>query len=165
MTDPMPRRRWIVWALVVSLGVNLAISGLVLGVILRGPPNRPPPPGDWVIARDLPEPYREDMIRQLRDGQDQWIAERRVLAQQRYALAEALEANPFDFANVETVIRNGQEVLAGLASRSSDLLLQQIDEMSAEDRAEYAHALREAPKGPRHGGPEAHHGGEGKARP
>ena len=89
MTAGKIRRNWLAWALVASLCVNLAVVGLVIGAALHGKPDRPPPGGEWAMARDLPEPYRENMIAQLRAGRDKWIGPRERIGAQRSALLAA----------------------------------------------------------------------------
>ena len=97
--EPWPNaaagRPWLKWALVASLGLNLVFAGLVAGAVFRGPPP-PPMPGLWHYARALPEPYRRDLGRALRDSRDDWIGPREALRAQQAAMAAALTAEPFE---------------------------------------------------------------------
>jgi hypothetical protein len=63
----------------------------------------------------------------------------------RIALAEALEAEPFDIAAVERIIDEGRANLATLANRGTRLLIEEISSTPASDRAAYAEALRNPP--------------------
>jgi uncharacterized membrane protein len=141
-------RRWTTWALVASLALNLALLGLIGGALLKGPP--PPMPGItlWHYARALPDPYRRDLGRALRETRRDWIGPREALRQQRAALAAALTAEPFEPAQVAGVLQQERQLTGELAERGTELLLAQIGRMSPEDRAVYAQALLED-KGPR----------------
>lgn len=158
MTETAPRRRWQTWALVASVALNLAFAGLIGGAIVKGPPPGPFP-GLWQYGRALPEPYRGDLGRALRDSRKEWIGAREALGGQRAALAAALTADPFDPAAVAALLQGAGRVTEALSARASTLLMQQIDRMTPEDRAAYAAALRAArddrgPPGPRdHPGP------------
>ncbi|MCB1352381.1 MAG: periplasmic heavy metal sensor [Rhodobacteraceae bacterium] len=145
MTAGKIRRNWLAWALVASLCVNLAVVGLVIGAALHGKPDRPPPGGEWAMARDLPEPYRENMIAQLRAGRDKWIGPRERIGAQRSALADALDAEPFDIDRVRGILEAGRRSLDELAEHGARLLAEQIAEMPPDDRATYAKALRRSP--------------------
>lgn len=137
-----PRRRWIGYALAASLAVNLAVLGLVAGLVLKGPPDRPGPEmGLWRYGAALPPPYREDLMRALRDGRQAWQAERTRLGGQRAALAAALTATPYDPGRVAAILASERDMLGSLAERGTGLLLAQIDRMDAEARAAYAARL------------------------
>ncbi len=154
MTDPvLPRwprlRRWLGPALVVSLGINLAVLGLVAGLALKGPPPAGPRGeiGLWRYGAALPEPFRRDLGRELRATRGDWAKPRDGLRAQSAALAAALTAEPYDPAAVAGVLQSERELLAALTRRGADLLLAQIAQMSPEQRAAYAEALT------RRGGP------------
>ena len=121
--------------------------------------------GLWRYAGALPEPYRGDMMRQLRDSREAWRMERDRLAGQRQILARALTAEPYDRATVESALALERSLLDGLATQGTQALLGQIDRMDAQDRADYAERLHAGPKGPRKGPPhERHEPGRGPAR-
>lgn len=148
------RLRWMTWALVASLGLNLLGLGVIGGALIKGPPPGPPPgPSLWHYARSLPDPYRRDLGRALRDTRGDWIGPREALRNQSKALAAALTADPFDPAAVATVLKAQTQVTRDLSARGTDMLLAQIARMSAEERAAYAAALQadldRGPPGPR----------------
>jgi uncharacterized membrane protein len=136
-------RRWTTWALVASLALNLALVGLIGGAAFKGRPEPMPGITLWRYARDLPEPYRHDLGRALRESRRDWIGPREALRGQRAALASALTAEPFEPAKVVDVLRQETELTGELATRGTELLLVQIGRMSAEDRAAYAQTLLE----------------------
>lgn len=145
---PAIRRNWTKIALVASLCCNLAIVGLIAGLWMKGPPS--PGPGAefglWRYGSALPEPYRHDLGRSLREDRADWKGRREALRNQRLALARALTAESYDPAAVAALLRAEQEVLSDLADRGRALLLAQIDRMSADERRAYAQALRSQPE-------------------
>jgi uncharacterized membrane protein len=140
----MAGSRWLKWALVASLGLNLAVLGVIGGAILKGPPPGPMPGiALWHYAHALPDPYRRDLGRALRESRRDWIGPREALRNQRPALAAALTAEPFDPAAVEAVLAQETRLTDELAARGTRLLLAQIQRMTPEERAAYAAALTE----------------------
>ena len=141
MTDAAPRPSWLKWLLIASLGLNLALVGVIAGAVLKGP-HGPPAIGLWNYGRALPEPYRHDLGAALRASRHDWIGPREALRGQRAALADALVADPYDPAAVAEVLGREPRLSDELAARGSRLLLEQIQRMGPEDRAAYAEALR-----------------------
>jgi uncharacterized membrane protein len=144
MTQQHPRkRRWQTWLLIASLGLNLAVVGLVAGAFLKGPLRRPPA-GIGLIqyTRALPAPYRSELHQKLRETRPDWRDTREALRGQRAALADALTAEPFDPAAITGVLGHEAELSDTLAERGTQMLVEQILRMSAAERADYAKALR-----------------------
>jgi uncharacterized membrane protein len=143
------------WALVASLALNVAIAGVVVGALIKGPPPAPwPGIALWHYARALPEPYRDALGSSLRENRGAWAGPREALRQQRGALAVALTAEPFTPAAIAELLNREAELTGELSARGAALLIAQIERMSPEDRAAYAAALT-APREDRdrHGGP------------
>jgi uncharacterized membrane protein len=148
MADPAsPGRPRLKWALLASLGLNLVFVGLLAGAVFRGPPP-PPMPGLWHYARALPEPYRRDLGRALRESRPDWAGPREALRAQQEAMAAALTAEPFDPAAVGEILTQRTRVSDELATRGAEMLVAQITRMSPAERTAYAEALRDAPHGP-----------------
>lgn len=151
---PLPRwrRRWTRWALIASLGLNLAAVGIIGGAILKGPPPPDPGPGPalWPFARALPEPYHDDLGKALRATRKDWIGTREAMVGVTRNMAGALRADPFDPDAVRALFAAQLDVANELGSRGTDLLMSQIARMSPEDREAYAAALleRRGRKGP-----------------
>ena len=142
--SPPKARRWMTWALVASVGFNLAVVGLAAGAFLKGPrPDHVSGPALAQYARALPPPYDHDLRRALRASRGDWSGPREALRAQRGALAEALVAEPFDPEAVLAILEREGALADDLASRGARLLMVQIGRMSAEERAAYAEALRE----------------------
>ncbi len=141
-TRPSRGRRWLVVALVASLGLNLAVAGLVAGLLLHGPPPGARSDGLWRYGAELPEPFRRDLGRAMRDDRGAWREPRERLRAQRAALADALEAEPYDPAAVARVFRAERDLVGRLADSATGLLLEQIARMDPAERAAYAEALR-----------------------
>lgn len=163
---PSPRRPWLKWLLVASLALNLGFAGLIAGAVFKGPP--PPPwPGIGLLqyARGLPEPYRRDLGKALRDARPEWTRSRAALRDQREALVAALVSDPYDAAAVRDLLAREAAATGELSSLGADLLTAQIERMRPDERAAYAAALGRdrGPHGdgPRGGGP---HGGGPKDR-
>lgn len=157
-TSPGRRQRLLRWALVASLGLNLAAAGVIGSAILKGPPP-PPVPGValWHYARALPDPYRHDLGKALRASRGDWIGPREALLGQQSVLAAALTAEPFDPAAVRAVLETQTQITDDLTSRGTGMLMAQIDRMTPADRARYAAALLAPPSDPPHG-PRRGHG-------
>lgn len=157
MTEPVTDRwgrlrRWFGPALVVSLGVNLAVLGLIAGLAMKGPPPPPAGPGGeiglWRYGAALPEPFRGDLGHDLRASRGDWAGPRDRLRAQSAALAAALTAEPYEPAAVAGVLESERELLTALTRRGADLLLAQIARMDPDQRADYAAALTR--RGPPH---------------
>jgi len=144
-----PRRSWLRWALVASLGLNLIFVGLVAGALIKGPP-APPLPGISQYVRALPEAKRRDLGRSLRASRPDWPGMREAWHARRRALAAALTAEPFDPAAVAVLLEEDRGLAGELASRGTSLLLAEIERMSPAERAAYAAALEQGWHGRRH---------------
>jgi len=152
--DPAPRRtRLLKIALVVSLALNLAVAGLIAGAALKGRPDPGGRDGLWPYSRALPEPYRGDLMRSLRERRGDWIADREALGSTRAELAAALVAEPFDAAAVTALLARQRDRFTALADRGAALLVEQIARMSPEERQAYAAALERGPSGRERMGP------------
>ena len=136
------RRRWVGWALAVSVCLNLALIGAAGGALLRhgppGPPPGPPPGGGAVdpwtlrkVIRMLPEEERDAVRGLLRDRRPEFEALGPQRRAARQAAAAALEARPFDPAALEAALdasraaeRAGRDVIdrvfVEFATRLSD---------------------------------------------
>ena len=136
-----PGRPRLKWALVASLGLNLVFVGLFAAAVFRGPPP-PPMPGLWHYARALPEPYRRDLGRALRESRRDWIGPRDALRAQQAAMAAALTAEPFDPDRRRAGPGERDEAHRRLSRPAArEILVAEIARMSPADRAAYAEAL------------------------
>jgi uncharacterized membrane protein len=150
--NPLPgaRARWLKPLLIVSLGVNLAVIGLVLGAYVGG--NFPGggsfagPRGLRPYIQAMPEDDRAELRQRFEASKK---ARRRAQAEMNRAWKDvetALLAVPFDADALARAFRNQTESLIGLAKTGQGALLVQITAMSDADRAAYARQLAETPK-------------------
>lgn len=138
------RRRWMRWALGLSLALNLAVLGLVAGAALRhGGPDRGghPKPMGVMLYRELPREIR----RELRETA---FAPRAEIDRQRRADAAAvdaaLRAQPFDPARLEAVLQAQAAQRAAHHARMQAAWLDRVAAMSDAERAAYADRLQAA---------------------
>jgi uncharacterized membrane protein len=145
---------WLKWGLVASLAVNLGFIGMMAGALMQGP-SRGRPPGVALLhyARALPEPYQDDLRRQMRAHRGEWAEAREALRGQRAALAAALTADPYAPETVAAIFEREVRLTGQLSTHGAELLLAQIARMSPDERAAYAEALREE----RHGHKRSRH--------
>lgn len=150
-----PRRDWVRWVLVASLGLNLVAVGTIGGAILKGPPPPDPGPGPalWSFARALPDHYRQDLGEALRATRNDWFGRRETMDGLSRSMADALRAEPFEPEAVRAVLVQQTQIANQLGQQGMQLLMEQIARMSSEDRAAYATALtdrhnRQRPPGP-----------------
>jgi uncharacterized membrane protein len=130
--------------LAISLGLNLALVGLVAGLLLNGPGDtRRAVPPHLHYALSLPAPYRQDLRQSLRASRDDWEGARARLQDRRAAFATALVADPFDLQGVADVLAQEDDLARALSERGAGVLLAQIARMSPEDRAAYAENVLE----------------------
>jgi uncharacterized membrane protein len=145
---------WLKWGLVASLAVNLGFAGMMAGALIKGPSHgRSPGVALLHYARALPEPYQDDLRRQMREHRGEWAETREALRGQRAALAVALAAEPYAPEAVAAIFEREVRLSGELSTRGAELLLAQIARMSPDERAAYAQALREerhGHKGRRH---------------
>lgn len=157
MTD-----RRLKWLLVASLALNVAIVGVIVGALLKGPPPAPwPGIALWQYARALPDPYRRDLGRSLREKPGDWVGPRQALRGQRSALAAALTADPYAPDAVAALLGREAALTTELSTRGVELLLAQIERMSPEERSAYAAALTAEREHDEH---ERAHGGRARDR-
>lgn len=129
-------------ALAVSVALNLALLGFLGGLALKGPP-RPDgrPEGLGYYARALPESHRRDLVGELRSGRPDWGERRDALRQSHADLRAALLAEPFDAAAVSGALNRQRAAMGALAEHGAALLVEQISQMTPEERRDYAAAL------------------------
>ena len=141
------RRDWLKWALVASLGLNLAFAGVIGGALLKGPP----PPGR---ARALaatparcPNLTGATSAGRCATAAATGPARARRCAASSAALAAALTAEPFRARSGSGHCWPADADHRRARDPRRPLLVAQIGRMSPEERAAYAEALR-ADRGP-----------------
>lgn len=142
-------RRWVRVVLFVSLALNLAVAGMVIGAVLRhGPPGK-----DHYDARldRVSGPYVRALSNADKRAMGQAIRaelpnapDRRAARRaQVEAMLAALQAQPFDADRVDALLR--AQFAAGAARQDIGraLLVERIKTMSDQERSDFAARLKE----------------------
>ena len=139
----MNSNRWLVLALLVSLGVNLLIAGVVIGRHLDGGP-----PGrmhfEWLM-QDLDDATRSKIRQNMHEQMKNSRPYRHDLRQAQHALHEAIIAEPFEEKQVKAAMAEVRAASARLQQTMHDQMIQNLGEMSAEDRARVFSILSRRP--------------------
>lgn len=145
--------RWLKPALIVSVALNLAVAGLVLGAWL-GDGHRNGMPRDMSFgpfSDALNEQDRKALRRDLMDRAGEFRSSREATRAEFGALLDTLRADPFDPAAMKSALaaietRNAERLQLGRS-----LIETRLIEMSPEDRQAFAdrleRGLKRRPKG------------------
>lgn len=138
--------RWRRWLLVVSLGLNLIVIGLVAGAVLRGgPPGHAAPRFDLTVGpltRALDEGDRREMRAALERNRPFQAADRAAMRQDFSEMVTLLKADRFDADQFRAVMTRQRARLAGVQEVVLDEFIQRIEAMSPDARAAFADRLR-----------------------
>jgi len=145
-TSPKTPRRWGRIVLVISLGFNLLIVGLVAGAMLGGPRDRDRNPllrdiGFAPFVQALPRADKQAITAALKRDAGSFRENRAKLRHQFDAFLEALRADPLDAAHVAKLMSLQRSRIGERQHLGQTLLLERIEAMSVEDRRAYADAL------------------------
>ncbi len=151
MADTKKPGRILKLVLVVSLGINLAIGGLALGVWAIDKPKRPPSPDAIAfLSFALPIEHRNALREQLVSRRAELRANRAAINELRGQMIETLQAEPFEIAVIEDILQRQRERFLALGELAHSALLERIELLSPEDRAIYVESLkRQARRPPR----------------
>lgn len=106
----MNKTRWLTLALVISLGINLLIAGIVIGRIIAGPPAHMPGPIHLgMLMRHVEPETREKLAPEMRRLRDSVMPLRREMRDAQQAFTTVLMADEID-----------EEALASAQSRLAD---------------------------------------------
>ncbi|WP_319826372.1 periplasmic heavy metal sensor [Thalassovita sp.] len=146
-------RPWLKVVLFVSLALNVAVAGIVIGVAVKfGPPpdGHRPPRQDMIVGPYTHALSREDKIRigkQLRkDYRDQAGPSRAARAAEFQEVLGALRATPYDGTKVEAILMRQLRAGAERQELGQRLLLDRLSRMTDAERATYADRLEEGLK-------------------
>lgn len=137
-------------ALALSLALNLAVVGLIGGAVLGGggPRDGGPPAlralGLGPFARALSREDRAALRARIEGAGVELREERRAIGRALRAVEQALRAEPFDRTGVEEAFARSRGLVVSLQETGHGALLDQIEEMTAEERAELADGLARA---------------------
>lgn len=139
--------RWMRIAFGVSLALNLAVVGVLAGTFARfgGPPSRGPGMISYATpyVRALPRDDQREIFRAVRDQLPKDSNSRQARRALYAAMIEALKAEPFDPAQVETILNRQNTAALAVQSAAHTAWLAHVAAMSPEDRAAYADNVSE----------------------
>lgn len=145
-------RPWLKAVLFVSLALNIAVAGIVVGAALKFGPRdgHRPPRQDMIVGPYTHALSREDKIRigkQLRkEYRDQEGTSRAARAAEFQEVLGALRATPYDAARVEAILMRQLRAGADRQELGQRLLLDHLSRMTDTERAAYADRLEEGLK-------------------
>jgi uncharacterized membrane protein len=137
---------WTKILLVVSLGLNLAIAGVVVGSVLghRGGdrPDRFSGGGFRPYLAALPDSQREQVRTHFLGRHDEMEARRRELRRAGRQVHEAIAADPFDPAVLDLAFSRQRSVYDSIAASGHAALIEILEGMPAADRARFIENLQ-----------------------
>lgn len=152
--EKSPRRLWKI-LLVVSLGFNLVVVGMVAGALWNGPPERHHADtralsslGLRPYVRAMNDAQRASLKARLDKGGAQDLPSRETFRNHIKALSAAVRQVPYDPAAVQAVLAAQRETTGERIILGQTLLLEELAAMSPQDREAFAAAL-ESPRGSR----------------
>ena len=135
--------------LVISLGINLAIGGLALGVWAIDKPKRPPSPDAVAfLSFALPQEHRDALRTQLVSRRTELRANRAAINQMRRQMIVALQAEPFEIAAIEEILQRQRDRFLALGELAHSALLERISMLSPEEREVYMKSLERQDRRP-----------------
>jgi|GEM_PF-364293 len=148
-TTQKPKRGWVKYVLIISLGLNLAVVGMVLGAAFSGGHDRkgfrPPPDvsGMHSLLRALPESKRSDARQYFRDNRAKMKQTGQHLRATALDARSAIVADPFDPAALSQAFAVQRETLGMTAVDAHNAFVSIISTMTLEERKAYVEALNE----------------------
>ena len=139
--------RWMRIAFGVSLALNLAVVGVLAGTFARfgGPPSRGPGMISYATpyVRALPRDAQREIFHAVRDQLPKDTNSRQARRALYAEMIEALKADPFDPAQVQTVLDRQNAAALAVQAAAHTAWLAHVAAMSPEDRAAYADNVSE----------------------
>lgn len=143
------QKPWTKILLVVSLGTNLLIAGLILGNFLQGRNvgNDGDIPVEARMMREMglgpflgafPQPQRRELVRSLRERIGTLQMNRSTLARELTDILGAIRAEPYDHNVLETVFDRQKGRVTERAEVGRDVVLEAILAMSTAERETFA---------------------------
>lgn len=149
MTETKKSGRILKLVLVISLGINLAIGGLAVGVWSIGETKRPPSPDAVAfLSFALPQEHRDALREQLVSRRAELRANRAAINQMRRQMIEALQAEPFDIAAIEAILQRQRDRFLALGELAHSALLERIEILTPEERVIYMKSLERQDRRP-----------------
>jgi uncharacterized membrane protein len=145
------RNSWLIGGLAVSLIVNLLLVGFVVGRMTSGfsmPPMRPDPTmGIYRMIDFLPDARRDEIKGMLRADMRNIRPELRELRQVHRRIREAVTADPFVRADLETALADLRTRLGSTQVAAHESFVDVASKLTPEERDQLADAMRRPPRG------------------
>ena len=149
----MTKTRWLALALIVSLALNLALVGFLVGAS-GGPPWRAatfdPTAGLGRLMRFLPDERRTavfgdtDLRRDIRQSL-------RTMRRAQHGIEEALAAEPFDAERLAEALEDFRAQFAGNQERSHAAFVSIMEKLTVEERQRFVETIGHMRDPHRHG--------------
>ncbi|HLS58022.1 MAG TPA: periplasmic heavy metal sensor [Paracoccaceae bacterium] len=149
MAPRLRNRRWLGWALLASLALNLLFAGFLVGTALRGGHGHGHHESDAGLigfARALPEEHRHALRQAIRGSESEWRAGREAMRDAMAGIRAAIAREPFDAERLRRALAVRREAQGRLAERATDLLVERIGQMTPAERAALAERLGRGPE-------------------
>lgn len=143
LDKPAGGGRWLKIALVVSLGLNLAVAGIVTGAALGGRDGSRP---DRDFARTpfmsaVPREHRGPLAGALRAEGERFGENRRLLRARFEEILDVLRADSFDRVRLEALLRDQRDAALSRQDLSERVLLDYLESLPVSERRAYADRL------------------------
>jgi uncharacterized membrane protein len=140
--------RWVKVLLGLSLAVNLAVAGMVAGIVLRHDGGRERQDRVAPLAafgapymKALPRDDRRAVLRSLRAGEAGPLPDRAARRAMFLEVVEVLRARPFEPQALAEAVSRQSEASVAAQQRVQDAWLGVVGAMSQEERMAYADAV------------------------
>jgi uncharacterized membrane protein len=152
MTDEniKPKKSWMKYLLIVSLGLNLAIAGLVIGAKMGG--HGGPRGGHakyaggtgmHVLMRSLPDSKRGEVRKYFHEKRDKIRANGDAMRNSLISISTAISARPFDENALTTAFAEQRTHITAVTQDAQKSFVAIIAGMSDDERAEYVENMKE----------------------
>lgn len=151
----MFRPHWWSVLLVASLGINLAVGGVVAARFLWPERAERFTGGTYTqllprkFLRDLSEDRRKELVEALRGYRTRYRDSRRQMNDAAEKLAQALKSDPYDQSSVASAIRDFEGAGTGMMANGSAAALDLIAKLDARERVTLAERIAERVRRPR----------------
>jgi len=140
---PQNSGRLVKLLLVVSLGINLAIGGLAMGLWTFDKPKRPRSPDAVAfLTFALPKEHRDALRQQLVSRRAELRSNRAAIRDLRQKMIQALQAEPFDITAIADILAQQRARFLTLGELAHSALLERINMLTPKERASYVDSLK-----------------------
>ena len=137
----VPMRRGLRVLLIASLAMNVAVVGLAIGAAFNWQRSGPPRAVEFSagqLGRGLERADRRAIGAAVRQDPNLRPPSRAEMRQINSDLVAAITAEPFDRTGIEAILQDFQGRVLAVRGATSSMILDQLEDMSAEQRAAFA---------------------------